>query len=385
MKLCVITCYNQPDYVRAVTLRAAAGRLADTDVIVIKNNRTGVLRYAEVFAKLVRTRLRDNPDAYLLTFRGYEMLLPVRLLSLGKPLIYDEFINPIEWVVKEQRQVKAKSDSGRLYAGIVSLASRVIVGVVGSKVFKYFYNKLVQSVDMVLTDTVSHADVSAELTGVSRDRFFAVPVGADEVVFTDGSERRTNDTYTVLYYGNMLPLHGLQYVIEAAGKMRDKDVKFVLVGGDEQVARDVDVAVEQGARIDYWPWVEFNKLPDLMRSADLCLAGPFGDTFQAQYVITGKAYQFLAMGRPTVIGTNLESGAFTDKVDALVVPQGSSDALVAAIEWAMNNQKKLKAIGAAGHKLYAERYSNEALTEYMRELLSRVLADQARLDAEGQK
>jgi glycosyltransferase involved in cell wall biosynthesis len=252
-------------------------------------------------------------------------------------------------------------------------------------VFGYFYKKLVQSVDMVLTDTASHADVSAELTGVSRDRFFAVPVGADEVVFSDGSERRTNDTFTVLYYGNMLPLHGLQYVIEAAGKMRDKDVKFVLVGGDEQVARDVDVAVERGARIDYRPWVEFSKLPDLMRSADLCLAGPFGDTFQAQYVITGKAYQFLAMGRPTVIGTNLESGAFTDKVDALVVPQGSSDALVAAIEWAMHNQKKLKAIGAAGRKLYAERYSNEALTEYMRELLSRVLADQARLDAESQK
>lgn len=385
MKLCIITCYNQPDYIRAVTLRAAASKLEDVDMIVIKNSRTGLLRYAEVFAKLVRTRLRDNPDAYLLTFRGYEMLLPVRLLSLGKPLIYDEFINPIEWVVKEQRQVKARSDSGRLYAGTVSLASRVIVGIVGSKMFRYFYKKLVQSVDVVLADTPSHADVSAELTGVLRDKFLAVPVGTDEAVFSDNAQPVNNETFTILYYGNMLPLHGLRYVIEAAGKMRNKDVKFVLVGGDEQVARDVDIAVEQGARIDYRPWVDFKKLPDLMRGADLCLAGPFGDTFQAQYVITGKAYQFLAMGRPTVIGTNLESGVFTDKVDALVVPQGSSDALVAAIEWAMDNPNKLSSIGAAGRKLYGERYSNEALTRYMRELLSRASADQARLNAKGQK
>lgn len=383
MKLCIITCYNQPNYVRAVTLRNAANKLDEVEVLVVKNRRTGLLRYAEVSGKLLAARLRDKPDAYLLTFRGYEMLLPVRLLTIGKPLIYDEFINPIEWVVKEQRQVRAKTGSGRLYAGAVRLASRVIVGVVASAAFKYAYKKLVGSVNMVLTDTASHADVSAELTGVPRSKFFPIPVGTDEDVFVNDATSGRNEVFTVLYYGNMLPLHGLSHVIRAATKMTDESVRFVLVGGDEQVAKDVAIARRKGATIDYRPWVEFDKLPELMLSADLCLAGPFGDTFQARYVITGKAYQFLAMGRPTVIGSNLESGVFTDKVNALLVKQGDADALVKAITWAKANEKKLADIGTAGRELYKDRYSNDALAECMRELLLHA-GSKPRLDTKSQ-
>jgi len=383
MKLCVITCYSQPDYVRAVTLRSAADRLDGVDLVVVKNSHTGILRYFEIVAKLLMVRFRQNPDVYLLTFRGYEMLLPVRLLSLGKSLVYDEFINPIEWVVKEKRQVRAKNGSGRLYAATVRLASRLIVAVVASPAFRYLYKTLIESVDTVLTDTASHADISAELTGVRRDKFFPIPVGTDEKVFTNTTKRSDNDTFTVLYYGNMLPLHGLSHVIEAATIMAHDKVKFVLVGGDKQVADDVAAAITQGARIDYRPWVEFDKLPELMRSADLCLAGPFGDTFQAQYVITGKAYQFLAIGRPTVVGANLESGVFTDKTDALIVTRGDADALVRTIEWAKANPKRLTDIGAAGRKLYDERYSNKALVEYMRTLLLRAGADKTRPDAEA--
>jgi glycosyltransferase involved in cell wall biosynthesis len=374
MKLCVITCYDQPDYIRAITLRAASSRLEGVDLVVVKNTRTGILRYAEVFLKMAAIRLRSRPDAYLLTFRGYEMLLPVRLLSLGKPLIYDEFINPIEWVVKEKRRVRAKNGSGRLYVATVRLVSRIIAAVVASSAFKYLYRKLLQSVDVVLTDSSSHAGVSAKLTGLDPDKFFVVPVGTDETVFAEGGSRKhdKDDSFTVLYYGNMLPLHGLSHVIDAATKMSEDSVRFVLVGGNSQVVDDVASAIKKGAKIEYKSWVDFDKLPGLMQSADLCLAGPFGDTFQSRYVITGKAYQFLAMGRPTVIGANLESDVFTDKVNALVVEQGSSKALVEAIRWAMANEKKLHEIGIAGRDLYSSRYSNEALAGRMRELLARV-------------
>lgn len=371
MRLCIVTCYDQPDYVRAVTLRSAAALLEDVDVVVVKNEHTGLLRYGEVLLKLLATRMKRKPDAYLLTFRGYEMLLPVRLVSMGKPLIYDEFINPIEWVVKEKRQVRAKPGSGRTYASVVRLVSRFIVGVVGSRLFAFSYRWLVGRVDIILTDTGSHADVSAKLTGVARDKYYPVPVGTDESVFRAAPNPASKQRFRVLYYGNMLPLHGLSYVIEAAVDLRESDVEFVLIGGNEQVASDVEAAVSKGATIDYLPWVDFEKLPGLMSGADLCLAGPFGNTFQSRYVITGKAYQFLAMGRPTVVGENLESGAFTDKVNALVAKQGSAQALAETIQWAMGNRKKLHRIGTEGQRLYAKRYSNDALAGYMRELLTR--------------
>jgi len=371
MKLCVITCYNQPDYVRAVTLRAAAGRIDDVDVIIVKNRRTGLMRYLEVFAATLVARLKHKPDVYLLTFRGYEMLLPVRLLSLGKPLIYDEFINPIEWVVKEQRQVEAKQTSMAWYRLLVALVSKVIVSIVASWPFRKFYQLLLRSVDVVLADTASHADISAELTETPREKIVDIPVGVDEDMFHDEApEEIENEIFTVFYYGNMLPLHGLEYVIEAAVKMNHEAVRFVLVGGNAKVAHDVALAVGNGANIDYRAWVDFDKLPALMRQADLCLAGPFGGTFQAEYVITGKAYQYLAMGRPTVIGMNHESDIFTHQKNALIVRQANADPLVEAIRWGMNHRSELRAIGTSGRKIYEKRYATQHLVEKLGKVLA---------------
>lgn len=372
MKLCIITCYNQPDYVRAKTLRRAFAD-AGNEVIVIKNSHTGLLRYAEVLWKLLRTRRRDNPDVYVLTFRGYEVLLAVRLLTVGKPLIYDEFINPIEWVVKEARSVDAKLGSNKLYALVVKAVSAVIVRVVASPPFMWFYRWIVKKTDLVITDTESHAQISAELTGVSVEHITSIPVGTDETTFSvDAAERPENDTFTVMYYGNMLPLHGLKYVIDAAVKMNHDDIKFVLIGGDAKVAHDVAFAVGNGANIDYKAWVDFDKLPGIMREADVCLAGPFGGTFQARYVVTGKAYQYMAMGRPIVVGKNEESHVFTDKKNALIVEQADADSLVATLRWAMKHRDELNDIGAAGRALYEERFSSSALAKRADELLTRL-------------
>lgn len=373
MKLCIITCYNQPDYVRAKTLRAAARLIDGVEVIEIKNSHKGLLRYAEVFWKVFKARRSQNPDVYLLTFRGYEMLLPVRLLSWGKPLIYDEFINPIEWVALEKRQVEANQRSNKVYATLVSLVSKVIVFIAASWPFKKLYKLLLSSVELVLADTPSHAKASAAITGVEQNKVQSIFVGTDEITFTaPAGERLENDIFTVFYYGNMLPLHGVNYVIDAAVAMNHDPIKFILVGGNAKVAHDVAHAVGNGANIEYHAWVEFERLPALMQQADLCLAGPFGGTFQSQFVITGKAYQYLATGSPTVIGDNEERHMFTDKQNVLTAPQANVNGLVETLQWAMEHQSELPAIGQNGRKLYDEQFSTPVLAKRLQLLLSRL-------------
>jgi len=373
MKVAIITCYNQPDYVRAKTLRAAATLIKDIEVIEIKNSQTGVLRYLEVLWKVAKSRYRDKPDVYLLTFRGYEVLLPIRLISLGKPLIYDEFINPIEWVVLEKRQVEANQRSGKAYATMISLISRLIVYVVSSKVFTWSYRQLIRSVDLVLADTDSHAEASSKITKVERSRIEGMFVGTDEQTFTHQKAiHKKNDRFTVLYYGNMLPLHGLEYVIDAAKLLSTDSIQFVLIGGNAKVGRDVRTAISEGANIEYHEWVDFELLPEYMNRADLCIAGPFGGTFQSQYVITGKTYQYLAMGRPTLIGANEESHNFIDKKNVLITPQKDAHALAETLRWAMNNRNTLPAIGKAGRKLYDEKFAVPVLSSQLQRMLTRV-------------
>ena len=58
--------------------------------------------------KLVYVRFAKKPDVYILAFRGYEILPFVRLITLGKTFIFDEFINLIEWVIFEHKKIGPK-------------------------------------------------------------------------------------------------------------------------------------------------------------------------------------------------------------------------------------------------------------------------------------
>jgi glycosyltransferase involved in cell wall biosynthesis len=354
-KICIITCYKQPDYIRAKTLRAALQALPDVELTIIKNKHTGILRYPEVMVKTLLARVHHSPDIYILTFRGYEMFVPIRILTIGKKLVFDEFINLVEWAVYEHKKIKENGIVHRLLWRI--------------------YRSWLQTARIILTDTSSHADLSAKLMKVPRDKYEALIVGSDEETFRQQSSLKSKSrtgTFKVFYYGNMLPLHGIDIVIRSALLLKDLDIEITIVGGNKNTARAVERAVAAGARIIYKDWVDFELLPGYMQQADICLAGPFGNTFQSQYVITGKAYQYLQMKRPTVIGRNKESHIFTDKKDALLVKQGSPKELTRVLEWAYHHRGELPAIGRSGYALYERRLSQKILTQQVEALLARL-------------
>lgn len=351
MKVCVITCYKDPDYIRARTLRSAVEQTSGAELIVVKNSSKGLMRYAQVLLGLIKVRLSNAPDVYILTFRGYELLLPVRCITAGKPLIYDEFINPIEWAAYEHKKIKPH--------GFIATLIRVI------------YTVSLTGRNRIITDTQSHAEVSSSLMNIPQEKYSVVHVGTDESIFYDTKKRQEVQAheFTVFYYGNMLPLHGISYVINAAVDLRNVPITFVLVGGDESVAEDVAKAVKQGAHIRYEKWVDFNNLPGMMQDADICLAGPFGGTYQSDYVITGKAYQYLAMKRPIIIGKNKESGIFTDKENAMVVDQASSKAISDSIIWAYKHSAELGKIAENGHQLYMSKLSSSVIRRQLKKVL----------------
>lgn len=341
--IAVVTCYRHPDYVRAVSLRDALRRSGlFEEVRVVKNRSTGVRRYLEVTRTLWRMR-RDRPDAYLVTFRGYEILPVALALAGGRPVVFDEFINPVEWFVHEHRKFRE--------------------GSLPARVLRALFRRWSLRSQAVLTDTAAHAELSSRLMSIDRAHYHPVPVGADEATFAPRERApRAEAPFTVLYYGSMLPLHGLDHVLAAAVRLTGRDdIAFRLVGGDDDTVKAIADAVAAGARIGHELWVDYAELPAVFAECDLFLAGPFGDTLQSRHVITGKTYQFLCGGLPTVVGRNAETGVFTDRKDALVVAQGSADALVEAIEWAAAHRGELAEIGAAGRALYLERYSQGAL------------------------
>jgi len=364
MKVAIITCYKLPDYGRSVALRSALESNPDYDVVVIKNSHQGVLRYLEVLFKTISARLRERPDVFLITFRGYEILPAILLIALGKPVILDELINPLE-VVAEHRQLYRGKLRGQLMAGWT------LVGGI--------YNWLLRRCALIIADTQAHANYDAQLSHAPPNRYVVIPVGADEDIFKPQQEKQAkhvSEDFTVLYYGTMAPLHGLDYVIEAAQLLKDQPtIQFLLVGGGKETSRRIEQAVSEGAHITHKSWIEPVDLPGVIARAGVCLGGPFGNTVQSQLITTGKTYQFLASATPVIIGQTEEtktSGLFKDKVNCLLVPQANAQALADAVIWAKTHPVQRTRLAQAGRDLFEQHFSQAVIAGLLTKLLNQL-------------
>lgn len=358
MKIAVITCYHDPDYVRARTIRAALRKVPGVSVIEVKNTSKGVMRYPQVLHRLWQTKRDQKPDAYVLTFRGQEILPFVQGIIGKKPLIFDEFIIPIAYASGEKHKKTLKI---RIFYALARFSEPL-------------YRRWLANCKVVLADTMAHAELSARTSNMNLSRYAALPVGTDEKVFKPStSKRKETDKFQVFYYSTgMQPLHGINYVLAAAERLKDDDsIEFLIVGGKKPLRDAVRAAAAKGAHVRYEAWIPFNDLLKTMYDSGLCMGGPFGGTNQAQHVITGKSYQMLAAAVPILVGDSEATREyFVDKQNCLLVPQANPEAIKKAILWAQKHPLDLKQIALNGRKLYEKRFSTEALSKIWQMIVS---------------
>lgn len=356
IKVAYVLSYKQPDYIRTRFLLQSIKKLPRVELFTAINSSSGVLRYLQTIMKLLRIRLLVRPDVYVLGFRGTEIYWLVRLITFGKPLIFDEFLNPYLWIVEEHQKIKPKW----LIAPIISMYERFIL----------------RTADAILSDTNLHAKYSYENFGGDPKKFTTLYVGTDEEVWKPHKVDRDDKKFKVFFYGTVLPLHGFHVIVEAASMIKDKPIEITLVGGANKKAKMKkiieDIKSRNLSNVIHLPWVNFHDLPRYVSEADLCLGGPFGGTPQAQKVITGKTFQFMSISKPVLIGRVDEEVGFVDKVNCLIVDQASPSELAKAILWAYENRDKLDDIGKRAGELYWKRFSQEAQTNTLEKVIERV-------------
>lgn len=350
--VCYVLSYRCPDVIRTRTLLSAIEKINSIKLYKAINSSKGVLRYFETLLKLIGIRIFGNPDIYILGFRGYELYWPVRLITLGKRLIYDHMMSPYDSLVNEYRSIKSGSILERLI---------------------FFYEKITLSnPDLVLTDTEEHKKYFQTLFEVDSKKIVALPVGADEKYFSpirDTSGSTKSDIFELLFYGSFLPLHGVDIILDAAIKLNQLPIHFTLIGGTQGNYYYQLLKQHPFNNITHIDWVEFEQLPKFISSADIGLCGPFGNTGQAHRVVSAKTMQFMAMAKPVIIGEISSDFGFKDKLNCLMVNQGNSKALAETIIWAFDHRKKIKQIGMCGFELYEDCYSLKQIISRMKEIL----------------
>lgn len=284
---------------------------------------------------LIKLARRPSSSAVLLPYPGIPDIFVVALIAAirRQPIVLDAFIPLHDTIVGDRALVRAKGIVARLIWTVERIALMLA--------------------DIILVDTDQHGDFFAREFGIARDRFVTVLVGA-EPLFGEPARPAEfptvpTDRPLVLFYGQLIPLHGLTTILEASRLAHDAPFHWVIVGRgqEESILR---AALQESGRgnVTWIPWVEYDALPALIDRAAVCL-GVFGASEKAARVIPNKIFQALSRGKPVVTRESPAIAPLASRFpDAVVtVPAVNAVSLFEAIRTVLASLQRFRPIPPA--------------------------------------
>jgi len=302
------------------------------------------LRLARAELRLLR-RTPPEADALIVGYPGQFDLPAARRAAKGRPIVFNPLVSLSDTFV---------ADRGRFRPG--SLAARVLTAI---------DRRALRAADLVVADTQADADFFAQLADLPQERLAVCLVGAEERFFRPGWT--PEEPFTAVFVGKLIPLHGLQTILEAARLAPDLRLRII---GHGQLDRLVE---PRPPNVEWTRWVEYERLPTELHRAG-CALGIFGTSDKARRVIPNKAFQALACGVPLITAdTPAARELLTHEQSALLIPPGDAQALAAAIRQLASDPDLSRRVADGGLAVYRERAGEDVLGAQWRSLLERLL------------
>lgn len=194
-----------------------------------------------------------------------------------------------------------------------------------------------RAADLVVLDTQAHADYFALTFHIPPSKLAAVFVGAELEIFSPQPQRApqqsTERDLTVLFYGQFIPLHGIDTIIRAAQSLKCDPVQWILIGQGQtepEIRRLLDS--QPLPKLQWISWIPYRQLSEWIERADVCL-GIFGASAKAGRVIPNKVFQILASGKPLITRDSpaIRELLAPDASGICLVPPEDPEALAEAI------------------------------------------------------
>lgn len=303
-------------------------------------------RLALAQARLLAQRPREPFDAVVVGYPGHPDVPAARRVARGRPVVFNPLVSLHDTLVEDRSRFRRDGPAARALLRLDRSALR--------------------GADLVVADTEANAARFAELAGLPPERVAVCLVGAEERLFQPGWSPPRE--FRALFVGKLIPLHGLETILEAARLAAD--VPFRLVGSGQLDA----LLRERPPNVEWVEWVEYERLPEEVHAAG-CVLGIFGTTAKAARVIPNKAFQALACGAPLVTAdTAAARELLVHEESALLVPPGDAAALAGAVRRLRDDRELAQRIAGGGLAAYRERASEEVLGRRWRRLLERAAA-----------
>lgn len=237
------------------------------------------LSYPQLAWRLARMA---RPDLLLVGYPGIvDIFVAAPIARLRRiPLAWDMFLSLYDTVCEDRRLLRPGSLPARLLWWLERTAIR--------------------RADLPFMDTRAHARRMEHLFGLPDGRCGSVWVGVEAERFPRRGlgHAAPDGPLRVLFYGQFIPLHGIDTIIAAAALLRGQPVQWTLIGRGQEAARIRAILdADPLPRLEWIDWVDYAQLELHIAEADLCL-GIFGTSAKAACVIPNKVFQIAAAGRP---------------------------------------------------------------------------------------
>jgi glycosyltransferase involved in cell wall biosynthesis len=185
---------------------------------------------------------------------------------------------------------------------------------------------------------------------------------------------RPDGAFTVMYAGAHGPANALDAVLDAASILERRKpgcFRFLLVGdGHDKPRLQSRAAAEALHHVRFHDPVPKAEIYDHMAQADTLVVNMNRGNLYRFGISFNKLYDYMAVGRPVVSGTDAANDPVAEAGAGITVPANDPEALAAALEQlAAATPAERAAMGARGREFVAEHHDIERLAARFDEVL----------------
>ncbi|MDD3809847.1 MAG: glycosyltransferase [Erysipelotrichaceae bacterium] len=240
-------------------------------------------KYSQRLKTVYLELMSIDASVYEEVFVGFapQLILPFFRKFKGTRLTIDFFISVYDTLVHDRKKFRDKG-----------LASRI---------FHHIDQATLRAADRVICDTNAHGDFFSAEFNIPRAKIETLYLSADTSIFYPDESVEMDPVFTVLYFGSILPLQGVEIILEALKNFENDDtIRFVIIG---PMKKNAPKPIQEN--IIYHDWLDQVSLAREINKSHLALAGHFNGTVQkARRTIPGKAYIYEACHKPMILGDN---------------------------------------------------------------------------------
>ena len=183
--------------------------------------------------------------------------------------------------------------------------------------WKAYEGKHLRQADLVCTVEEPLREMYIRQYGLDPLKVIIIPNTPRKSVYDVEPGNVSDDHFNLFYCGGLDRLRGLDTAIRALPLLRERipEVRLVLTGRKNKYYDPRRQAAVQGVEdlLELREWVDYRELPHEIDLGDVCFFIPPADREEIHNTIATKIYQYMARGKPVVVGSARYMKEFVEK------------------------------------------------------------------------